>query len=233
MTCNSCGYKIEQSFNFCPNCGKTLNPKKKNFYTKTTYDNVEIKSLPTKIIYALIGGGILLAFFVLYLSGIFSGPLVNNNISNQESNINQNSNQNLSVDLNNIQRINELEAKVKSNPNDHQSLLELAHLRMDSGLFEQAIKNYKEYLNHHPKEADVIVDMAVCYFNLKDYETAISFMKDAIKIEPKHQIAHLNIGVVNLNMGNIQESKEWFQKAVDINPNSDAGKKAQQLLLSH
>jgi hypothetical protein len=34
-------------------------------------------------------------------------------------------------------------------------------------------------------------------------------------------------------MGNIQESKEWFQKAVDINPNSDAGKKAQQLLTSH
>lgn len=232
MTCNFCGHKIEQSFNFCPNCGKELNPKKKNFSTKISDDKVESKFLSTKTVYGLIGGGILFAFFVLYLSGVFSGPSISN-IPNQQNNINQNNNQAPAVDLNNIQKINELEAKVKSNPNDHQSLLELAHLRMDSGLFEQAIQNYKEYLKYHPKEADVIVDMAVCYFNLKDYQTAISYMKDAIKIEPKHQIAHLNIGVVNLNMGNIQESKEWFKKAVDINPNSEAGKKAQQLLISH
>lgn len=232
MTCNSCGYKTEQSFNFCPNCGKNLNPKKKNSPVKISDDKAEMKSLPSKTVYGLIGGGILLAFFILYLSGVFSGPSINN-IPNQGMNNNQPNNQAPTVDLNNIQKINDLEAKVKSNPSDHQSLLELAHLKMDSGLFEQAIQNYKEYLSHHPKEADVIVDMAVCYFNLKDYETAISFMKDAIKIEPKHQIAHLNIGVVNLNMGNIQESKEWFQKAVDINPNSDAGKKAQQLLTSH
>ncbi len=232
MTCNSCGFKIEQTFNFCPNCGKNLTQKNKNVYSKISNENVGDKSLSSKTVYSLIGGGILLAFFILYLSGVLSGPSVNI-VSNQGNNINQNNDQSPSIDLNNIQKINELEAKVKSNPNDHQSLLELAHLRMDSGLFEQAIQNYKEYLKHHPKEADVIVDMAVCYFNLRDYETAISYMKEAIKIEPKHQIAHLNIGVVNLNMGNIQESKEWFQKAVDINPNSDAGKKAQQLLTSH
>ncbi len=231
MTCEFCGFKLQPSFKFCPNCGKELVVNKKIPSVKSSQNKEEIKTLPPQTIYGLIFGGIVLTFLILYLSGVFSGPSINN-VSNQR-NFNENKEQSQSVDLNNIQKINELEAKVKSNPNDHQSLLELAHLRMDSGLFELAIENYKEYLKHHPKEADVIVDMAVCYFNLKDYETAISYMKEAIKIEPKHQIAHLNIGVVNLNMGNIAESKMWFQKAVDLNPNSDAGKKAQQLLTSH
>lgn len=230
MTCNSCGFKIEQNFNFCPNCGVNLRQKKKIVSTKSNDEIKQNKSLPANVLYGIIGGGIVLTLLILYLSGAFSGPKVN--ISNNQV-LNQNNNQSPTVDLNNIQKINELEAKVKSNPNDHQSLLELAHLRMDSGLFEQAIQNYKEYLKHHPTEADVIVDMAVCYFNLRDYDTAISYMKDAIKIEPNHQIAHLNIGVVLLNKGKIAESREWFKKAVDINPNSDAGKKAQQLLTSH
>lgn len=232
MNCKACGFKIEPYYNFCPNCGKNLKSKNIKSPDKTSVEKTESKSLPVKTVYSLIGGGVALAFMVLYLSGVFSGPSVNL-VQNQTNNPIQNNTQSPSVDLNNIQKINELETKVKNNPSDHQSLLELAHLRMDSGLFEQAIQNYKEYLKHYPKEADVIVDMAVCYFNLKDYESAISFMKEALKYEPKHQIAHLNIGVVNLNMGNIKESKEWFQKAVDINPNSEAGKKAQQLLISH
>jgi tetratricopeptide (TPR) repeat protein len=226
MNCFSCGHKIEPSFNYCPSCGINLRSKKTNAKSETNTPLSGSKTLPQKTIYSLIVGGIVFTALILYLSGIFSKPTA-------ESFVNKTNVPNQSVDLSNLQKINELEAKVKSNPNDHQSLLELAHLRMDSGLFEQAIQNYKEYLKHHPKEADVIVDMAVCYFNLKDYDTAISYMKDAIKIEPNHQIAHLNIGVVLLNKGEIENSRQWFKKAVDINPNSDAGKKAQQLLTSH
>lgn len=229
MNCYSCGSKIESNFNYCPECGINLR-KKSTTANKNQSENVAVKTLPPKTIYMMIGGGILFTFLILYLSGVFSGPQINT-VSQQS--MNQNNTQSGTVDLNSIQKINELEAKVKSNPNDHQTLLELAHLRMDSGFFEQAIEDYKNYLSHHPKEADVIVDMAVCYFNLGNFDTAISFMKDALKIQPKHQIAHLNIGVVLLNKGEMTEAREWFKKAVDINPNSDAGKKAQQLLTSH
>ncbi|MCX7611978.1 MAG: tetratricopeptide repeat protein [Ignavibacterium sp.] len=230
MNCNYCGFKLEQNFNFCPNCGaKLVNKKKNSPQVKDAHSEVE-KSLPKNTIYTIVIGGILLTFLILYVSGVFSGPQVTK-FNNTAADNNQTDEQ--SVDLSNIQKINELEAKVKSNPNDHSSLLELAHLRMDSGMFEQAIQNYKEYLKHHPKEADVIVDMAVCYFNLKNYDTAISYFKEAIKIKPDHQIAHLNMGVVLLNKGEIENSREWFKKAVEIDPKSDAGKKAQQLLTSH
>ena len=62
---------------------------------------------------------------------------------------------------------------------------------------------------------------------------AIAEMEAALKYQPKHQIAHLNLGIVNLSAKNLVASKEWFQKTVDIDPNSEAGKRAQELLTSH
>ena len=75
--------------------------------------------------------------------------------------------------------------------------------------------------------------MGVCYFNLSDHDNAIKEMEKALEFNPTHQIGHLNLGVVNLNAGNLDVSKEWLKKAVEINPNSDAGKRAQDLLTSH
>jgi tetratricopeptide (TPR) repeat protein len=132
-----------------------------------------------------------------------------------------------------MQAINDLEAKIKQNPEDYTSLLQLAHLKNDSGLFEAAIQNYKVYLDKNPKDADARVDMGVCYFNLKDFTNAIKEMETAIKYVPNHQIAHLNLGVVNLSAGNLEKSKEWLKKAYDLNPISEVGIKAQQLLSNH
>ncbi|MDP1994604.1 MAG: tetratricopeptide repeat protein, partial [Ignavibacteria bacterium] len=78
--------------------------------------------------------------------------------------------------------------------------------------------------------ADVLVDMGVCYFDLQKYDEAIPLMEKAIKTNPVHQIAHMNLGIVNLAKGNIEKSKEWLQKAVAIDPNSEIGRKAKQLL---
>ena len=142
-------------------------------------------------------------------------------------------NTNSGVNLNNMQMINDLEAKIKQNPEDYKSLLELAHLKNDSGLFEAAIQNYKTYLDKNPKDADARVDMGVCYFNLRDYPNAIKEMETALTYVPNHQIAHLNLGVVNLSAGNIEKSKEWLKKAYDLNPTSEVGKKAEQLLNNH
>jgi tetratricopeptide (TPR) repeat protein len=75
--------------------------------------------------------------------------------------------------------------------------------------------------------------MAICFYNLGDNTTAISEMETALKYNPKHQIAHLNLGIVNLAARNIEASKEWFKKTAELDPNSEAGKRAQELLNSH
>jgi thioredoxin-like negative regulator of GroEL len=231
--CNECGYKFEKEFKFCPECGTKVSGSK-NYQTKPT-DSKTVsvsgdKTLNPRVLYGILIGGFAVLAIIIFTSGLLDSTHVTSPVMNQNQ-VQQNTNS--GVNLNNMQMINDLEAKVKQNPEDYKSLLEMAHLKNDSGLFEAAIQNYKTYLDKNPKDADARVDMGVCYFNLKDFPNAIKEMETAIKDVPNHQIAHLNLGVVNLSAGNIEKSKEWLKKAYDLNPTNEIGKKAEQLLNNH
>ena len=182
------------------------------------------------MLYGILIGGFALIAVIILTSGILDSTPVNTAVVNQNQ---VQPNTNSGVNLNNMQLINDLETKIKQNPEDYTSLLQLAHLKNDSGLFEAAIQNYKTYLEKNPNDADARVDMGVCYFNLRDYQNAIREMETALKYVPDHQIAHLNLGVVNLSAGNIEKSKEWLKKAYDLNPTTEVGQKAEQLLNNH
>jgi len=230
--CNECGFKFEKEYKFCPECGTKVsgskNPKTKSIESKTSI--AADKTLNPNILYGILIGGIAVIALIVFSSGILDSTPVNTSGMNQNQ---VQSNTNSGVNLNNMQLINDLEAKIKQNPENYTSLLQLAHLKNDSGLFEAAIQNYKTYLDKNPKDADARVDMGVCYFNLQDFPNAIKEMETALKHVPNHQIAHLNLGVVNLSAGNIEASKQWLKKAYDLNPTSEVGKKAEQLLNNH
>ncbi len=228
--CPECGYKLDKDYKFCPECGYQLSNKKSN--NKKVNKNIsdeEGKNLNPKIIYGIIIAGIAIVTIILFSSGMLDSTPENTNI-NQVQNQSESSS---GVNLNNMNAINALEEKVKQNPEDYQSLLQLAHLKNDSGLYSAAIINYKTYLEKFPNDADARVDMGVCYFNLKDYPTAIKEMETALKYSPNHQIAFLNLGIVNLAAGNLEKSKEWLQKAYDVNPKNEIGQRAEQLLKNH
>lgn len=194
-----------------------------NFVNKHDAKNLDFKK--TSII---LGGMLLVALIILFFT-VFNSPVpANNNITNTLP-----QNQNSGVDLANLQKINQLEDLVKNNPTDTKSLLELAHLKNDSGLFEQAIVTYKQYLDKNPSDADARIDMGVCYYNLGNYPSAIAEMEKALEYKSDHQIGHLNLGIVNLAAGNEEVSKNWLKKAVALNPLSDVGKRAKELLESH
>ena len=230
--CIECGYKFDKEYKFCPECGtKVLGSKNsKSNKQESKVSSVGEKTLNPKILYSILIGGFAIIAIIILTSGVLDSAPVNTAVMNQNPG---QTNTNSGVNLNNIQMINDLEAKIKQNPEDYNSLLQLAHLKNDSGLFEAAIQNYKTYLDKNPKDADARVDMGVCYFNLRDYPNAIKEMETALKYVPDHQIAHLNLGVVNLSAGNLEKSKEWLKKAYDLNPTSEVGIKAQQLLNNH
>lgn len=247
IICNNCGEENAIDNTECFSCGIPLkeirNKKqtsskqesKKNVLKKSESKNFSDKGKTTggekvldnkKIL--LISSAIVVIFiFALIFSGVFDSGIQKNTalMNNQSSDS--------GVNLANVEEIARLEEKVKTNPDDLESTLHLAHLLQDSGLLEKAITNYKKYLARFPENADARVDMAICFFNLGDNATAISEMESAIKYQPKHQIAHLNLGIVNLTARNIEASKIWFEKTVELDPNSEAGKRAQELLNSH
>ncbi|MCH7773647.1 MAG: tetratricopeptide repeat protein [Bacteroidetes bacterium] len=178
--------------------------KKKTKPTKKVEAQKEEKEFDTKKIYLIIAVISIFTLIILFSSDVFDVgvPTVNTNASG--------------IDLGSLQKINNLEAKLNANPDDTETLLELAHLKNDSGFYDKAIPLYQRYLEKFPEDADARIDMGVCMYNLGDFDNAIKEMKKALEYEPNHQIGHLNLGVVNLTAGNIDVAKEWFQKAVDL-----------------
>ncbi len=208
---------------------KQVNRKKvKNNKIKNQSDQKDVKGkneFDSKKLLLIISTVGIFVVIILLTTGVLDKAEVQTN--------NTPSNTNSGINLNNLSEINNLEQIVANNPADLSSLLTLANLQQDNGMFEKAIINYKKYLDVNPSDPDARIDMGVCYFSLSDHDSAIKEMEKALEFNPVHQIGHLNLGVVNLNAGNLDISKEWLRKAIEINPNSDAGKRAQDLLNSH
>ncbi len=251
IICDNCGEENDINNSNCVSCGVKLSNRKlpasdnlnvPKAYTKKQNTNKKGKpnnSIKQNIInpqkknlnkiksITIIAIGLGVALIILMFSGVFDS------IISPSSTSVKNMDQNSGVDLANIQKINSLEEVVKNNPKDSKSILELAHLKNDSGMYEQAIVNYKQYLSLVPSDPDARIDMGICYYNLQNYDEAINQMEQALKYDPKHQIGFLDLGIVNLAAGNLNKSKEWLEKAVKLDPNSEYGKKAEELLKSH
>lgn len=236
VNCFSCGVSLKGNVERKQNKSRQGSEKNVKINSRSTYVNDDKKKvnqekiLDNKKVLIITAAVVLIFVFALFVSGVFDTGLQNE--VQQISNVTTNSN-NGSVNLANMEEINQLENKVKENPEDLESTLHLAHMQQDASMSEKAITNYKKYLEKFPENADARVDMAICYYNLNDYDKAIKEMETAIKYQPKHQIAYLNLGIVNLTAKNLAASKEWFQKTVELDPNSEAGKRAQELLHSH
>lgn len=132
-----------------------------------------------------------------------------------------------------MQQIQDLEKQLQANPNNSAVELELANLFHDNMMWNKAITHYKSYLNTNSKDANARVDLGICYKESNDLPEAKQQMQEALKYDPKHVLAHFNLGIVALTEGNLEESNKWFKKTIELAPNSDVGKRAQQLIEQH
>ncbi|HET55239.1 MAG TPA: tetratricopeptide repeat protein [Ignavibacteria bacterium] len=241
--CDVCGTENDTNAKFCIECGAKFQIEKmskeksqsskvaseKKSKQKSQPDKKKEKSLTvnsTILAYTVLGL-IILGGAMLYMSGVFDQPKATSFPQQSMEDFHS------GVDLSKLQEINALRDRVANNPADHQSILHLAHLLGDSGFKEEAIKWYKQYLNDHGDEADVWVDMGVCYFDMNDFDNAISSMMKGVELNPRHQIAHFNLGIVNYTMNNLEKAVEWWNKAIQLNPASDIANKAKELINNH
>ena len=196
---------------------------------KNQIDSQTSKNLSTTKIFYIAFGLLLFGFIILFSSGTFDNPIVNEIAQKAQVPDNQGG----SPSLANMEEIQKLEESMSKNPNDFEAVLRLGHLYNDSGLFDKAIEKYKSYLTKVPNSPDVMVDMGVCYYNLKRNDEAISTIEKAIKINPTHQIGLFNLGIINFSAGRMDEAKKYWQKSIDVNPNAEIAGKAKELLKSH
>ena len=132
-----------------------------------------------------------------------------------------------------LHEINRLREVVGKEPDDLNSLLELCNMLEDNGFYDQAAIYYKSYLNKVPRNVDARVDYGVTLFEGGNSQGGIAQIKEALKIDPKHQKGLYNLGVIYLNTGQFDKANAEFKRCVKVNPNTEVGKKAEQILHEH
>ena len=116
-------------------------------------------------------------------------------------------------------RVKELTDKIKQNPRDFDSIVELGNMDFDQKNYDDAISLYKKALEIRPDVLNVRTDMGTAMFYLNRYDDAIATFQDVLKKDPKNAQALFNLGVCMLHGKNDpKRALEYWEKLVETNP---------------
>jgi cytochrome c-type biogenesis protein CcmH/NrfG len=117
-------------------------------------------------------------------------------------------------------RVKELTDKIKQNPKDFDSIVELANMNFDQKNYDDAINLYKKALVIRPDALNVRTDMGTAMFYLNKYDDAIATFQEVLKTDSNNAQALFNLGVAMLHGKNDpKRALEYWQKLVETNPN--------------
>jgi tetratricopeptide (TPR) repeat protein len=120
--------------------------------------------------------------------------------------------------------------KLAADPESVNLNIETGNLLFDIGRFDEAIPFYQRALGRDSLNIGVQIDLAVCFFNLRNSERAILEMKKALKIEPNHPKGLFNMGIIYYNLGEIEQVRKYWEILMVVHPDGVEAKKAAELL---
>jgi cytochrome c-type biogenesis protein CcmH/NrfG len=116
-------------------------------------------------------------------------------------------------------RVKELTEKIKQNPKDFDSIVELGNMDFDQKAYADAINLYKLALQVRPDVLNVRTDMGTAMFYLNRFDDAIATFQEVLKTDPKNAQALFNLGVSMLHGKNDpKRALEYWEKLVETNP---------------
>lgn len=233
-TCPLCGAKNRPDASFCESCGVKLGagvlspPAVSNKTTRkersVQRSGQEASPMANWKMVAGIAVFLIVGVFGLELLTAKRVPVEEHDHDHPETN---------AANMQALPQIEALEKKVSADPNDTESMLELANLLQDNRFYDRALAQYNSYLEKKPNDPNALVDRGICYYDMGRYAEARASMMQALKVDAKHVLGHFNLGIVSLREGNMKEANEWFQKTIALAPESPAGQQAKQFIEQH
>lgn len=119
-----------------------------------------------------------------------------------------------------LRDVSNLKLKIKKNPNDKDTMVELGNLYLDNFEYPKAIETYTRAIKLDDKNPVLVTNLGSAYYRMGQLETAISYFKQATKIEPNHAQAWYNLGVVYHKQEARAETIEAWEKYLLIEKDS-------------
>jgi cytochrome c-type biogenesis protein CcmH/NrfG len=110
-------------------------------------------------------------------------------------------------------------AKLKTDPNNAETLNDLGILYRATHQFKEAEGYYEKSLQIDPKNVKVRTDLASCLYYTGDVDGALAQLNKSLTYDPKHAGTLMNIGIIEWKGKNdVNAAVAAWQKLLKLNP---------------
>jgi tetratricopeptide (TPR) repeat protein len=112
----------------------------------------------------------------------------------------------------------EVQLKLKENPNDADALYHLADLYDRDAQYKEAIDTYKKVLKARPESGYIYFKIGTAYDRLGQPAEAVTAFQSAIKYLPSYAVAYNNLGVAYGKLNKPDQEITALKKAIKLRP---------------
>jgi len=112
----------------------------------------------------------------------------------------------------------EVQRKLKENPNDVDALFHLADLYERNAQYKEAIETYTKALKFKPEAGYIYFKMGTAYDRINQPAEAVKAFQSALKYMPSYAVAYNNMGVAYGKLNKPDEEITALNKAIKIRP---------------
>lgn len=224
--CSACGTKVEENSNFCSNCGQEIKPKK--VASKKTSEAVPVKNMSGNSVKIIIAS-LVLALAIIWIVLDNNKAIYQEKLAAKSAQKQQNAPD--SQRLNDImQSIVQLKSDLEADPMNYDLNVKMGNSYYDIQRFPEAIKRYLTAISIKKEDPNVLIDLAVSYFNSGNIDSAKIHMGDALKINPKHPQGLYNSGIVYFTAGDTLKAIHYWERLVEVHGNTPQAQTAQKYI---
>lgn len=129
------------------------------------------------------------------------------------------------------QAVAPLLATLKNNPDDFNSLVQVANLYFDGRQYPEAIQYYRLAVKNQPTNADLLTDLGTSIWYTGDADGAITEFQTALKYRPDHPGTLFNLGIVRWQ-GKLDPkgAVQAWEQLLKLNPNYPQRQEVQEYI---
>lgn len=115
------------------------------------------------------------------------------------------------------EKVATLREEVRSNPDDAELALSLAHLLHDGHRPSEAIEYYEAAVELEPSDGQAYYDLALAYTEQGSWPEAANVLRRRLDLAPEDVVAMYDLGAVSANLGDRESARQLWAAVLSSN----------------